>query len=125
MPVVRFTLTNTATGITQQWPMNPLEGVVPKRSKKVDAQTSSSPSGQPLLFEGRENPRRYPFKGNIRNKAHHDFLIAWYDWKVPAIIRDELDNTFTVYLVDLNITRRNRHNNPWSGTYEAEAIVIA
>ena len=124
MPVQRWTLYNPATSQLLTFPRNPVEGALPGYEKNVTTGTTTSPEGQPLIWEGRAKVRTMPFNGNIRDKAHFDFMLAWYRAKVACVVTDDLGNTFTLYLTRFVPTRRNRHNNRWSATYEAEAVVL-
>lgn len=124
MPVQRWTLYNPSTGITLTFPRNPIEGVLPEYEKNVDLQTTTSPDGQPLMFQGRDKPRTMPFSGSIRDKEHFDFMLAWYRLSVPVTVTDHLGNTFSLYLVRFAPKPKNRHNNPWAANFDAAAVVL-
>lgn len=122
MPVTRWTLFNPQTGQTVTFPRNPIQGFVPPREKQIDAQTSTNPNGQPLLFEGPQKVRESEFTGNIKDEAHYRFMVAWFDSPAICTVTNHLGQTMLLYLTQFEMKPKNRHNNPWAGDYTASAI---
>lgn len=122
MPLQRWTITNADLG-TVTFPVNPSEGVLPALAKTVEVTGPVAYDGQPIIWEGREQPRTFPIKGAGRTQTHYNFMVNWYNSKKTATVVDDLGNTFTLYLTKFTPTRRNRTNYKWSFTFDAEAVV--
>lgn len=119
----RWQFYNPSTGQNIRFPLNPSEQSLPQREKTVEALTTTSPNGQPLIFEGREKPRTFPLTGVILTQEHYQFMVNWYDTKVACRITDELGNVFWLYLTKFNPKRKNRTNSAWAMDFDAEALV--
>lgn len=117
MPLQRWTL----DGMT--FPVNPERGVLPSMVKNVQTSGPVAYNGSPMIWEGREQPREFNFEGAGRTQAHYQFMVNWYNSLSRKTVVDELNNTFTMYLVEFSPERRNRTNYKWSFTYKAKGII--
>jgi len=124
MPVTRWTLYNPESGQTLTFPRNPLQGVAPRREKKITSQTSSSPDGQPLIFEGPQEVRMAKFSGSIKDEAHYRFMVAWFNLENACRVTNHLGEWMDIYMTVFDPKPKNRHNNPWAADFEAEGIII-
>lgn len=122
MAVVRWTISGPMGTI--QFPLNPREGVLPLRQKQYTATTSADPDGAPIIYQGRDEPRTFPFTGTILYESHYDFFVEWYDAEVPCTVVDELGNSFQLWLTKFEPRRKIRHNYPWMADYDCEALVV-
>lgn len=120
MPLQRWTLYDPETEETLTFPYNPVEGGYPKRAKKIASTTSTQ--GAHVIFEGREELPTVQFNGVILDDEHRLFLEAWFDLPYKVMVTDHLDRQFWAYLTELDITPRNRTNNPESATFTASYI---
>lgn len=119
----RWQFYNPTTATTVRFPLNPAEGALPSMEKVVEATTTTSPSGQPLIFEGRQRPRSFSLSGTIIDESHYNFMVDWFNSSVACQVTDELGNTFSLYLIKFSPKRKNRTNAPWAMDFDAEALV--
>lgn len=120
-PTWRWTFSSSELG-SVRFLINPNSGGLPIWQKQIEV--TSSTSGSPVLFEGRQQPVIMPFSGAILEEAHWTFFRTWYESGYSVSILDDLGNNIpNAYLTKFAPKRKVRHSHPWAGDYECEALV--
>lgn len=105
-----------------EFPLNPREGALPSFERQYTVQPGPM---NPVIFEAPRGPQTMAFAGTIRDKAHYDFFVNWFNSNSVCTITDENGQTYTGVLKRFTPKRKNRHSHPWAADYDAEVLVWA
>lgn len=123
--MAQWTLTDNSTGspVVLTFDINPNTFNPPGRSARIQADLTTAPNGQTLLFQGRDNTREAVFSGAVLTQSFYNKLDAEKDKNYPLVLTDDQGNSWDILFRTWRWTRLHRTNN-WRYDYTATVIVI-
>ena len=123
--MAQWTLTDNSTGspvvLTFDW--NPKGFDHPGRDATLVQHQTSAPSGQDLLFQGRDKMRRAKFEGAVGTETFYNSLDTWKDKWYPLVLTDDQGNTWNI-IIETWTWKRIKRRNAWRFDYTAQVIVL-
>lgn len=126
MAHVAWTLTDNSTGAPEvfQFPINPSEMDMPGREANISGETTVSPNGGVVLFQGRDKVRTGSFSGKILSQAYLNDFETWMSKWYPLDLVDDLANSWTILVTTYSLTRLRRASNPHAYEYQVQFMVM-
>lgn len=126
MAHVAWTLTDNSTGspVVLSFPINPNEFTAPARSANIQQEMGTAPNGSPVLFQGRDAPKRGSFSGVINSQSQHSDFQTWFNkWNVLTLTDDQ-SQTWDILILNFSLTRVRRATNQWRYDYSVEFMQV-
>jgi hypothetical protein len=126
MPRVAWTLTDNSTGspVVLTFPINPNEFTAPARSANIKEEIGIAPNGVPVLFQGRDAPKRGSFSGAITSEAQYNDWQTWMNKWYPMTLTDDQSQTWDILITNFSLQRLRRAINQWRYDYSVEFIQV-
>ena len=112
---------------TEYLEINPNEGASPNYQKTLTKATTTAPgsAGQPLIFEGADQPSQFDFSGVILEQSQYELLETAWEKRHLLTITDDLGRSFTVYIESFSPQRELSRTHPWKHTYQMSTVVVS
>ena len=115
--VVRWILTDPVTLDTYEFPINPSDGGSPDYKKNINYVNTAGPSGNVLMFEGRDAPKQYTVTGTILEQSHYEAMITWFNKRYQLTLTDDLGRSFEIYITGFTPRRVRSALYPYKHAY--------
>lgn len=84
----------------------------------------AAPGGRALMMEGHQQVSQINFSGSILVQDQYDAMMAWFSKRYALQLVDDLNRTFTIYILNFRPKRVRSNEYPWRHTYQCEAIIL-
>ena len=107
MPHVAWTLTDSSTGspVIFSFPINPKEFDPPARKAGITWMAPTAPNGQPLIWQGLDEPGEGSMAGAVLTSAFKDDLDEWARKWYPMVLTDDLGNAYSILITQISWSR--------------------
>jgi hypothetical protein len=122
--VNRWRFSDPLTLETYEFEINPKEGGSPQYKKHINYQNTSAPNGKTLVFEGRDEPQVMTFTGTILTQTQYDAMVTWFNKRHQIQITDDLQRTFTIYIMTFEPKRERAFHYPYKHSFVCNYIVL-
>lgn len=92
--------------------------------KQITEQGCSAPTGQRILFEGRQQPQVIKISGTVMTKAQYQVFENWANKNYQFRLTDDLNRVYWVYITNFSPTRRRNKEYEWLTNYSIEMTVL-
>jgi hypothetical protein len=126
MAVTQWTLTDNSTGTPVVWtfPMNPIEFSHPGRKASILTETTVSPTGSTILFQGRDAVPTLSFGGTITSATFYSELREQLDKFYDLVLTDDQLATWTIIVESYTMDRKKSGINHHRYSYNVTCKVL-
>ena len=128
MPHVAWTLTDYSADPESpevfQFPINPNEFEPPGRQARIVTEMGTSPSGQAIFFQGRDQISHGRMSGIVNSEQFYNDLSTWADKWYVLELTDDQSRTWDIIIQSISWTRIRRANNQSRFDYTIDFIGI-
>lgn len=124
--MAKWKITDSSTGTPVDWvfPVNPNEFKPPGRKATVKAESAIAPTGNVILFQGRDEVTKLSFSGLVNSETFHDELKEQLDKWHTLTLTDDQGSTWDIIIMTYSMKRVRRALNQWRYDYEVTATVV-
>jgi hypothetical protein len=121
--VVKWIFEDASVPETYTFAVNPVQNDF-SLQKSLIQQKTLAPDGQTILFEGRDEPRKFSFDGTLLEADQHDKFVEWFEKRRQIKVTDDLGAETLIYITNYTTQRGWRQSHPNRRTYTVDAVVV-
>jgi hypothetical protein len=110
-------------GMTFQFPHNPTEMTSPFSQRVLNPEHTTSPDGQPIIFEGEPVATEWSATGVVFTQAHYDALEQWHALNRRFFAIDHHERAWWVTLEAVDWTPMRDPSRPWAHRYTLKFLI--
>lgn len=110
--------------VSFEFPINPHEFSPPGRSGNFTIQSTTAPSGQPIIFAGGPSIPTGSMGGTVLTEEMRLNLDAWANKWYPVLLKDDLEHAWAILITRISWTRVHRTIYPNRYTYSIEMMFL-
>lgn len=122
--MTKWILEDLVTTDTITLEINPSSAKMGGYRKSLTEQAGCSPTGQRILFQGRNEPQTLSLSGVIFSEGQYNTLLDWSQKNYQFKLTDDLNRDWWIYITSFRPKRRRDIGNRWLVNYDIEATVL-
>lgn len=125
MARIPWVLTDPFSSDSVELEINPTEADSLPLNKTITYQTTSSPDGRTLVFQGRDQAIQMTFTGNVLTEDQYNLFVTWFHKQNQITITDDLGRSYNVIITTWVPHRaKTSLQFPWRHSYTMTVTVI-
>lgn len=124
-PRIPWVITDPATSETYAFEINPRDDGSLQYEKTISYKNTSSPTGNTVVFEGRDAPSATQFSGTVLTEAQYNQMVFWFNKRGALELEDDLGRVFTIYITKFSPKRKLSRQYPWRHEYTVDYFIVS
>lgn len=124
MARIAWVLTDPETSDTYSFSINPKEGGSPARAKTTNTHVPIASDGDPLPYEGADEPLTADVSGTILYEEQYHAMVEWFSKRYPLLLEDDLGREYRIYITGFQPDRVWSWQYPWRHNYSMRYLVL-
>ncbi len=125
MPVIRWTINDPVTAVTETFEINPSAGGTPQRRKTFTEESTLAPGGAALLFEGRRPLLTATVSGTILSATQLAQFESWFEKANPLTLTDDLGRVFSIVISAFSPERVYSSSNVYRHSFTLNYFILS
>ncbi len=122
--VVKWNLYDPTVPEGYTFEVNPNQGGTPPLKKAITYQSTTSPFGKTLIFEGRDQVQEETVSGTLLTQVQLENLQYWFDKRHQVLLTDDLGRQYWIYITSFTPKRERARSHPWKHSYELSYTIL-